>query len=139
MLSWSGTCLSLYPPSLFLFSIFLSSSQFSFHHTFASISFPLSLNFLNFRDSGSYRLPVLNSSRKVVNVVTQSMLLKYIFENRELIPERIRQKTVKEFVDNTVRLSLFFFFFLILFSDSPSGLPVEINLTTSFLCLIACL
>lgn len=56
--------------------------------------------------SGSYRLPVLNSSRKVVNVVTQSMLLKYIYENRELIPERIRQKTVKEFVDNTVVVTL---------------------------------
>jgi len=56
--------------------------------------------------SGSYRLPVLNSSKKVVNVITQSMLMKYIFENIQLVPQHVREKPVREFVDNATVVTL---------------------------------
>jgi len=50
--------------------------------------------------SGSYRIPILNTFKKVVNVITLSMMLRYIQERLDLLPEAIRNKTVKEFVGN---------------------------------------
>jgi CBS domain-containing protein len=50
--------------------------------------------------SGSFRIPILNSFKKIVNVITLSMMLRYIYEHVDLIPDATRNKPVKEFVES---------------------------------------
>jgi L-lysine 2,3-aminomutase len=51
---------------------------------------------------------VLNSYKKIVNVITQSMMLRYISDQIEIFPQSVLQKKIREIGAHPV---WFFFFF----------------------------
>mmetsp|Transcript_34021 Transcript_34021/g.46564 ORF Transcript_34021/g.46564 Transcript_34021/m.46564 type:complete len:337 (-) Transcript_34021:89-1099(-) len=70
----------------------------------SAISFPLNEEFSLYTVteilafSGSHRLPILNDHKKVVNVITQTMILRHINTQISFLPPSIMKKPIREFV-----------------------------------------